>query len=85
MTATDDLRRCLMCRRWRKLAGTPKNIVELLHRQIKRIVSLPDVAERLTTLGFGPVANTPEEFAGWIKSESAYWAKVVHETNLKID
>jgi tripartite-type tricarboxylate transporter receptor subunit TctC len=66
-------------------AGTPKNIVELLHQQIKRIVSLPDVAERLTTLGFGPVANTPEEFAGWIKSESAYWAKVVHETNLKID
>jgi tripartite-type tricarboxylate transporter receptor subunit TctC len=66
-------------------AGTPRDVVELLQRQIKKIMSLPEVAERLATLGFEPVGNTTDEFAGWIKSESAYWEKVVRESHLKID
>jgi tripartite-type tricarboxylate transporter receptor subunit TctC len=66
-------------------AGTPKDIVDLLHRQIVKIVSLPDVREHLATLGFDPVANTPEEFAAWIKAESAKWGKVVRATNIKIE
>jgi tripartite-type tricarboxylate transporter receptor subunit TctC len=66
-------------------AGTPKDIVDLLHRQIVRIVSLPDVKEHLATLGFDPVANTPEEFAAWIKAESVKWGKVVHATNIRIE
>jgi tripartite-type tricarboxylate transporter receptor subunit TctC len=66
-------------------AGTPRTIVELLQGQIRRIVSRPDVAERLATLGYDPVANAPEEFASWIKSETAYWGKVVRETNMKTD
>jgi tripartite-type tricarboxylate transporter receptor subunit TctC len=66
-------------------AGTSRDIVELLQRQIRKIMSLPEVAERLATLGFDPVGNTPEEFAAWIKSESGYWEKVVRESHLKID
>jgi tripartite-type tricarboxylate transporter receptor subunit TctC len=66
-------------------AGTPKDIVDLLHRQIVRIVSLPDVKEHLATLGFDPVANMPEEFAAWIKAESVKWGKVVHATNIRIE
>jgi tripartite-type tricarboxylate transporter receptor subunit TctC len=66
-------------------AGTPKDIVDLLHRQIAKIMSLPDVKQRLTTLGFDVVASTPDEFAAWIKSESVHWAKVVRDTNMKIE
>lgn len=66
-------------------AGTPTDIVKLLHRQIRSIVSLPEVTQRLATLGFEPLANTPEEFARWLKSESNSWAKVVRETHVKID
>ena len=66
-------------------AGTPKDIVDLLHRQIAKIMSLPDVKQRLTTLGLDVVASTPDEFAAWIKSETAHWAKVVRETNMKIE
>jgi len=66
-------------------AGTGRDVVELLQRQMKKIVSLPEVAERLATLGFDPVANTPDEFAAFTKSESAYWEKVVRESHLKID
>jgi tripartite-type tricarboxylate transporter receptor subunit TctC len=66
-------------------AGTPKEIVNLLHSEIARIVFTPDVKDRLAALGFDPVANTPEEFAAWIKAETAKWGKVVRATNMKID
>jgi tripartite-type tricarboxylate transporter receptor subunit TctC len=65
--------------------GTPRGIINLLHHQIAKIISLPDVNERLTTLGFDPVGSTPDEFAAWIRSETAYWGKVVRESNMKIE
>jgi tripartite-type tricarboxylate transporter receptor subunit TctC len=65
-------------------AGTPKEIVELLHREIVKAIALPEVRERLAVLGFDPVGSTPEEFGNWIKAELPKWAKVVHEANLKI-
>jgi tripartite-type tricarboxylate transporter receptor subunit TctC len=64
-------------------AATPRPIVELLHREIVKIVALPDVQEKLTGLGFVPVANTPDEFAARIKSEMPKWAKVIREANIK--
>src|SRR3954466_2410939 len=62
-------------------SGTPKEIVELLAREIAKSVDRPEVRERLATLGFRPVANTPEEFSARIKSEIAKWGKVVHDAN----
>ena len=44
-------------------AGTPKEIVALLNREIVRSMALPDIKERLATLGFDSIASTPEEFA----------------------
>src|SRR5262249_37472971 len=44
-------------------AGTPNAIVEILQHQIVRIVSLPEVKERLATLGLDPVGSTPEDLA----------------------
>ena len=66
-------------------ARTPEGIINLLQRQIAKAISLPDAKERLTTLGYDPVANTPDEFADWIRSENAHWGKVVRETNMKIE
>src|SRR3954467_2668832 len=48
-------------------AGTPKEIIELLYREIAKAVARPEVKERLVNLGFKPVANTPDEFAARIK------------------
>jgi len=36
-------------------------------------------------IGFDPVASTPDEFAAWIKAETAIWAPVVRAANVKID
>jgi tripartite-type tricarboxylate transporter receptor subunit TctC len=66
-------------------AGTPKEIVELLSREIAKGVGRPEVKERLSVLGFKPVANTPDEFAARIKVEMEKWGKVVHDANLRIE
>jgi tripartite-type tricarboxylate transporter receptor subunit TctC len=66
-------------------AGTPRPVVDLLNREIKAIVALPDIKERFEVLGLDPVANTPEEFATQIKVEIAKWAKVIRDANIKMD
>jgi tripartite-type tricarboxylate transporter receptor subunit TctC len=66
-------------------AGTPKEIVDRLYREIAKAVSQPDVKERLTTLGFDPVANTPDEFGARIKLEIDKWGKVVRDAKLRIE
>jgi tripartite-type tricarboxylate transporter receptor subunit TctC len=66
-------------------AGTPKEIVELLSRTIAKAVAEPELRKRLATLGFIPVANTPDEFSARIKLEIEKWGKVVHDANLRIE
>jgi tripartite-type tricarboxylate transporter receptor subunit TctC len=66
-------------------AGTPKEIVELLSREIARSVARPEIKERLATLGFRPVANTPAEFTARIRLEMEKWGKVVRDANLRIE
>ena len=65
-------------------AGTPREIVDLLQREIAKAVADPGAKERLFKLGFEPVANKPEEFGARIKSEIAKWGKVVQDSNLRI-
>jgi tripartite-type tricarboxylate transporter receptor subunit TctC len=66
-------------------AGTPKEIVDLLYREIAKIVAQPDVKERLTVLGFKPVANTPDQFGARIRLEMDKWGKVVRDAKLRIE
>ncbi|MBX9843765.1 MAG: tripartite tricarboxylate transporter substrate binding protein [Xanthobacteraceae bacterium] len=66
-------------------AGTPREIVLQLNREIVQIVALPDVKEKLAGLGFEPVGNSPEEFAEQIRRELPKWAKVVREANIKAE
>jgi tripartite-type tricarboxylate transporter receptor subunit TctC len=66
-------------------AGTPKEIVDLLSREIAKSVARPEIKERLAVLGFKGVASTPEEFAARIKVEIEKWGKVVHDANLRIE
>ena len=66
-------------------AATPKPVVDLLQRQIARIVALPDVKERLDALGFTAVASTPEAYAAQIKGDIETWSKVVRDANIKVE
>jgi tripartite-type tricarboxylate transporter receptor subunit TctC len=64
-------------------AGTAKDIVDLLYREIAKTIAAPDMLERLATLGYDPVASTPEEFAKRVKTEIATWAKVIKAADIK--
>jgi tripartite-type tricarboxylate transporter receptor subunit TctC len=65
--------------------GTPKDIVDLLSRQIAQAAALPEVNRYFMDLGFEPIVDTPEEFAAWLKAEIAKWDKVVRTANIKLD
>ena len=63
-------------------AGTPKEIVDLLQREIAAILATPDVKEKVLALGFEPEGNTPAEFDAYIKAEIARWKKVIEDAKI---
>jgi tripartite-type tricarboxylate transporter receptor subunit TctC len=66
-------------------AGTSKAIVSKVHGDIVKVLAMPDVKERVATLGFDVVASTPEQFAAQIKAEIEKWGKVIKAAGLKAD
>ena len=60
-------------------------IVNRIHNEVKRAIALPDVAEKLTSLGSRPQAKTPQETGKWLAAEKDKWAKVVKESGYKIE
>jgi tripartite-type tricarboxylate transporter receptor subunit TctC len=64
-------------------AGTPRPIIDLLNREIARVMAAPDVRQRMLDIGFEPMATTPEEFAERIKAEIPRLGRIVRDANLK--
>jgi tripartite-type tricarboxylate transporter receptor subunit TctC len=54
-------------------SATPKEVIDLLHREIVAILRTPDVKARFDMLGFDVVANAPDAFAAQITAEIARW------------
>ena len=65
--------------------GTPKEIVEKLNVELCKILSAPDIRERLTKMGSAAVHGSPEDFAKFIKAEVPRWADVVKKSKARID
>ena len=64
-------------------ARTPRGIVTKLHGEIVKAMKLPEVQERLATLGLDPVGNTPAQFGEQIRSDLAKWRKVVQAAGIQ--
>jgi tripartite-type tricarboxylate transporter receptor subunit TctC len=64
---------------------TPKEIVIALNRSIATIIASTDATERMATLGFEPLASTPEEFGARIGVEIDTWRKMIRATNIKAE
>jgi tripartite-type tricarboxylate transporter receptor subunit TctC len=64
--------------------GTPRAIVDRLHRAIAAVVKEPPVVERLTALGIQAEGNTPDEFRAQIRDDIEKWAKVIREANVRL-
>jgi tripartite-type tricarboxylate transporter receptor subunit TctC len=63
-------------------AGTPRAVVDVLHRAIGTIIAPMEFRERLLLLGFDPVASTPEQFGAWMRTEIAKWGKVIRDSSI---
>ena len=65
--------------------GTPKPIIAKMNAEIRKILEVPEVRQRLIGQGADPASNTPEEFAAYVNAEMARWGKVVRDTGAKAD
>ncbi len=66
-------------------AGTPKDIVAMLNREINRILQVPDVKARLVELGAEPASTTPEQFLDFIRSDNAKWDRLIKERGIVVE
>jgi tripartite-type tricarboxylate transporter receptor subunit TctC len=66
-------------------AGTPKAVIDKWNAAIVKMAADPETRKRLDTLGFVPVANSPDQFAERIKLEMARWDKVVKAAGIHVD
>jgi tripartite-type tricarboxylate transporter receptor subunit TctC len=66
-------------------AGTPREIVNQLNREIVKALQMPEMKERLNSQGFEIRTSTPEQFAAYIKSEIVKWAKIVKDSGAQVD
>src|ERR1035437_1681680 len=64
-------------------AGTPQPIVELLNREISKILARPDIKEAWEKTGATPVVMTQAEFKSFMESEVAKWANIIKAHDLE--
>jgi tripartite-type tricarboxylate transporter receptor subunit TctC len=64
-------------------AGTPKDIIAVLHGEVAAIMTLAAVKEQMATLGLDPVANTPDAFDAQLRLEVSRWSRIIRAANLR--
>jgi tripartite-type tricarboxylate transporter receptor subunit TctC len=65
-------------------AGVPKEIIARLNSELVKILNMPDIKERLASVGIDdPVENTPEQMDAYIRAELPKWAKIVKAAGIK--
>jgi tripartite-type tricarboxylate transporter receptor subunit TctC len=66
-------------------AGTPPDIVTKLNQEIVRVLGLPDVKEKLSSIGLEPGGGTPAEFGSFIRTETDKWTRVIKASGFKAE
>ena len=66
-------------------AGTPAEIVTRLNREVDRILTLPEVKEKLNSVGAEDGGGSPEQFGKFVRDEIAKYSKIVKEAGVKLD
>ena len=64
-------------------AGTPPDIIERVQREVVRALAVPEVRERLASLGAEPVGSTPAELDKFRRSEMEKWAAIIKRAGIK--
>jgi tripartite-type tricarboxylate transporter receptor subunit TctC len=65
-------------------AGTPRDLIARLYADVSKVLKQPDVRERIHGMGADVVGSTPEQFAAFMRAETAKWLKVVKQANIRL-
>ena len=65
--------------------STPKPVVERLHTEVVKAAQDAGYRQAMTNIGVEATSSTPEEFAGFLRTETAKWGRVVQATGTKVD
>lgn len=66
-------------------SATPPAIIQKIHDEINKILSQPEMKKQFADLGSEADLRAPAELRKWMADETAYWAKVIQEGNVKLD
>lgn len=66
-------------------AGIPREAIARLNADIAHVMGLAEIKSRLPPLGLEAAANSPEEFAAYLRADVAKWAKVVRESGARAE
>lgn len=64
-------------------AGMSPDLVARIQRDVARVLATPDIRNRLVDMGVDIVANSPEEFAAYLRTEIVRYAKVIKDAGIK--
>jgi tripartite-type tricarboxylate transporter receptor subunit TctC len=73
---------------WRGIvapAGTPRSVIERLNKELTAIVVSEETKKRFESEGAEPLRMSPEEFSRFIAAETAKWARVVKDANIRAE
>lgn len=65
--------------------GTPRPVIQKIRDEVAALVKQPDVRASMAKFGFEPVADTPEQFAEFLRKDIAQWARVAKESGAKVE
>jgi len=64
-------------------AGTPREIIDLLYREIARAVASPELKQKMAAIGYEPAAVPPDEFRARIIADIPKWAKIIPDAGIR--
>jgi tripartite-type tricarboxylate transporter receptor subunit TctC len=66
-------------------AAAPADIVAQLSAAIRRVMALPEVRDRIASMGGEVLAATPQEAGAFVRAQTELWAKVIRQADIKPD
>jgi tripartite-type tricarboxylate transporter receptor subunit TctC len=65
--------------------GTPREIVQKINADIRKVAAMPEVRARLDEAGWTPKLMAPEEFAAFTVSEKERWGNIIRRANIRLE
>jgi tripartite-type tricarboxylate transporter receptor subunit TctC len=65
--------------------GTPKSLIDTLRDDVTRAMNTPDVGEKLAAQGAQASADTADQFAAFVRSETRRWTEVIKTSGIKVE